>query len=110
MEIESSVVASQNAIVNNPTVREPQREADLRQQQEQRQETELPKNQTVVRSGDNQVFEQAEKFRQKQSSSGESFRESRDNRSQAAISAYQSLAKETKREEIRQLMGVDTYV
>jgi len=109
VEIESSVVASQNAIVSNPTVREPQREADLRQQQEQRQETELPKNQTVVRSGDNQVFEQAEKFRQKQSSS-EQFREPRDNRSQAAISAYQSLAKEAKREEIQQLMGVDTYV
>lgn len=109
MEIESSVVASQNAIISNPAVREPQREADLRQQQEQRQETELPKNQTVVRSGDNQVFEQAEKFRQKQSSSDQ-FREPRDNRSQVAVSAYQSLAKEAKREEIQQLMGVDTYV
>lgn len=109
MEIEASVVASQNAIIVNPSVKEPQREADVRQQQEQRQNTELPKFQTVVRSGDNQIFEQAEKFREKQSS-GEQFREPSDNKAQLAISAYQSLAKEARREEIQQLMGVDTYV
>lgn len=92
MEIESSIVASQNAIVVNPQVKEPQREVDARQQQEQRQNSELPKLQTVVRSGDNQVFEQAEKFRQKQSSN-EQYGEPRDSKAQSAISAYQSLQK-----------------
>jgi len=109
VEIESSVVASQNAIISNPPVREPQREVDTRQQQEQRQNTELPKRQTVVRSGDNQVFEQAEKFRSKQAFN-ETFREPRDAKAQQAISAYQSLDKEARRAEIQQLMGVETYV
>lgn len=109
MDIESSLVASQNAIAVNPSVREPQREADLRQQQEQKQNTELPKYQAVVRSGDNQVFEQAEKFRQKQDFN-EQYRDQPGAKGQQAISAYQSLQKEAKREEIQQLMGVDTYV
>ena len=109
MEIESSVVASQNAIISNPPVREPQKEVDARQQQEQRKNTELPRTQTVIRTGNNQIFEQAEKFREKQSFN-ESFREPRDARAQQAISAYQSLDKEARRAEIQELMGVGTYV
>lgn len=109
MEIESSLVASQNAIVVSPSVKEPQRESDVRQQQEQKQNAELPKYQAVVRSGDTQVFEQAEKFRQKQGFD-EQYRDQPGAKAQQAISAYQSLYKEARREEIQQLMGVDTYV
>ena len=111
MDIEASIVAPQNALVVNPSVREPQREVDARQQQEQRQNSELPRQQTVVRSGDAQAYEQAEKYRQKQGQvAGETFRERSDAKAEFAISAYQSLQNEARREEIKQMMGVDTYV
>lgn len=105
MELESSIVASQNAVVVNPTVREPQKEADVRQQQQQRQVTEFPRTQVVTRQGGAEAFEQAERFRERQS-----FQEQPSSRSRQAIDAYQSLLREDKRSEIQQLMGVDTYV
>lgn len=105
MELESSIVASQNAVVVNPTVREPQKEADVRQQQQQRQVTEFPRTQVVTRQGGAEAFEQAERFRERQS-----FQEQPSGRSRQAIDAYQSLLREDKRSEIQQLMGVDTYV
>jgi len=105
LELESSLVASQNAVVVNPSVREPHKEADLRQQQQQRQVTEFPKTQVVTRQGGAEAFDQAEKFRQKQD-----FQEQPGAKGRQAIDAYQSLLREDKRAEISQLMGVDTYV
>lgn len=106
MEVESSLVASQNAIAVNPAVKEPQREADVRQQQEQRQTTEFPRTQVVVRQGTNETFNQAERFREER----QAFREPSDSRARQALEAYQSLEREEKRSEIQQTMGVDTFV
>jgi hypothetical protein len=106
LEIESSIIAAQNALAINPAVREPQKEADTRQQQIQRQDTEYPRTQVVVRQGNPQAFSQAEKFREQQ----QSFYDQPDKRSSQAISAYQSLAREQLRSEIQQKLGVDTYV
>lgn len=105
MEIESSIIAAQNSLVINPPLREPQREVDARQQQEQRQTTELPQTQVVNNRGGAQAFEQAERFRQQQ----QTFYDQPNSRTREALNAYQSLATEQRRSEIQQLVGVDTY-
>lgn len=106
MEIESSLIAAQNALAINPAVREPQKEADTRQQKAERQNTEFPRTQVVVRQGSSQAYREAEKFREQQ----QSFYDQPNSRSSAAINAYESLAREQQRSEIQQSLGVDTYV
>ena len=105
MEVESSLVAAQNALTVTPTAREPQKQAESREQQLQRQNTELPRAQVVLRQNDAQAFEQADRFRQQQ----QTFYESPNPRARDAISAYQSLDSESRREQVQQLLGVDTY-
>ncbi len=104
MEVESSLVAAQNALTITPASREPQKQAEVREQQAQRQTTELPATQVVSRQPSAETFEQAEKFRQDQG-----FQERSNTRAKEAINAYQSLASEQKRQEIQQMLGVDTY-
>ncbi|WP_438863545.1 hypothetical protein [Neptunicella sp.] len=105
MEIESSLVASQNALAVNPPVREPQREAQSRQQQEQQKVTQLPASQVVVRQGNAQAFEEADKYRQQKA-----VYDQPEPRARQAISAYQSLQRDGQRSDIHQSLGVDTYV
>ena len=106
LEIESSIVASQNAIAVNPAVREPQRESETRQQQQQRQTTELPQTQAVTnQQAGAQAFEQAERFRQQQ----QTFYDQPNAQTREALYAYQSLATQTQREQIQQVVGVDVY-
>lgn len=106
MEIESSIVASQNALVVNPALRQPEREAEARAQQQQRQQTELPISQTVARQASAEAFEQAEKFQRGRRSASY---DSPNQQSQAALDAYQSLARDNQRDEIRGLLGIDVY-
>lgn len=106
MELETSIVASQNAVVVNPSVREPNRDAESRQQKQQTQVTEFPRTQVVTRQGGAEAFEKAERFRQQNSG----FQEQQGSKGRQAIEAYQSQLKDSRREEIHQLMGVDTYV
>ena len=105
MEIESSIVASQNALVVNPALRQPERAAENRAQQLQRQQTELPASQTVVRQASAEAYEQADKFQRGKRSSYDS----PNSQNQAALDAYQSLARNSKRDEIRGLLGIDIY-
>lgn len=105
VEIESSIVASQNALITNPSLRQPEREADTRAQQQQRQQTELPVTQTVVRQASAEAFEQAERFRQQRRSTYDA----PNAQSQAALDAYQSLQRESRRDDIRGLLGIDVY-
>ncbi|MDN4504362.1 hypothetical protein QX776_18275 [Alteromonadaceae bacterium BrNp21-10] len=105
MEIESSVVAAQNGLTVNPTVREPQREAEARQQQEQQKVTELPRSQVVTRQGSAQDFVQADKYREQRA-----VHDQPNSRAKQAISAYQSLQRDHQQSEIHQSLGVDTYV
>ncbi|WP_416308100.1 hypothetical protein [Neptunicella sp. SCSIO 80796] len=105
MEIESSLVASQNALASNPPVREPQRDVEARQQQQQQKVTQLPRSQVVIRQGNTQAFEDADKFRQQQAIYDQPASKNRQ-----AINAYQTLQREGLRSEIHQSLGVDTYV
>lgn len=59
----------------------------------------------VLRKGNEEAFERADRFREQQT-----FRESYDGRSADAIHAYTSLMVENKRAEIHGMLGVDTYV
>lgn len=104
MEVESSLVAAQNALTIAPASREPQKQAEVREQQAQRQTTELPASQVVSRQPTAEAFEQAEKFSQQQG-----FQERANSRAKDAIDAYQSLATDQKRQEIQQMLGIDTY-
>lgn len=105
MDIESSLVAAQNGLAITPNQREPQREAENRQQQAERQTTELPRQQVVVRQGNPEAFERADQFRQQQQATYAQ----PDARARNAINAYQSLANQQQRSEVQQLMGIDTY-
>lgn len=105
MEIESSLIASQNALAINPSVREPQRDAQARQQQEQQRVTQLPPDQVVARQGNAQAFEEADKYRQ-----DKAVYDQPDPKARQAISAYQSLQRDGLRGDIHQSLGVDTYV
>lgn len=106
MELESSLVAAQNALVVNPSLRDPQQQAEAREQQIQRRNTELPLSQIVVRQNNPEAFAQAERFRQQQ----QTFSDNSSNRSRNAINTYQSLSTEQQREDLQRLLGVDTYV
>lgn len=106
MELESSLIAAQNALVVNPSLRDPQQRAEAREQQIQRRNTELPSSQVVVRQNNPEAFAQAERFRQQQ----QTFNDNANNRSRNAINSYQALAKEQQREDLQRFLGVDTYV
>lgn len=56
----------------------------------------------VVRQGSEPVFKQVEDFRQTANAVGQKER--------VAIDAYESIAKEQQRQNIQQLLGVDTFV
>ena len=58
----------------------------------------------VLRRGNSESFASADQFRQQQSTDSVSGSQGR-----SAINAYQSLAIESRRDEIKQMMGVDTY-
>lgn len=105
MEIESSIVASQNALGINPSVREPQRDADARHQQQQRSVTEHPKTQVVIRQGNTEAFKQADNYREQRA-----IYDQPDSRGRNAIQAYQSLQRQSQQENIHTSLGVDTYV
>ena len=112
MDIQTPVLVPQQQVgVINPSAREPEKGNGPRQQQATLENNELPAKLTVIRSGDTAAYEQADKYRDGQSArmNTASF-ESGDGRAALAISAYQDHQNDTRREEIRQLMGVDTYV
>ncbi|WP_088330790.1 hypothetical protein [Lacimicrobium sp. SS2-24] len=104
MEIESSLVASQQGLIVNPAVKETPREANARQQQENAA-TELPRTQTVIRQGSEESQVQADRYRKQQQ-----FYDQPEPRNRQAIDAYQSLSRLQAREQIQQTMGIDTYV
>jgi len=106
VELESSLIASQNALAITPNAREPQQEAQARRQEEQRRSaTEFPREQVVVRQGNAEAFNQAERFQNQRQSNYDQ----PNSRARNAINAYQSLATEQQRSELNQLLGVDTY-
>ncbi|MFC6439511.1 hypothetical protein [Bowmanella sp. JS7-9] len=106
MELESSLVAAQNAIITPPNFREPNRSAAEQQQtQQQRANTQLPPAQVVVRQGSAEAYQQADQYRKQQT-----YYDQPEGKARAALAAYQSLQLDAKRDEIKQFLGVDTYV
>ncbi|GAC13566.1 hypothetical protein [Aliiglaciecola lipolytica] len=106
MEIESSLVLAQNQLTVTPTAREPQKQAETQEQQNQRRDTQLPRQQVVVRQNNPEAFEQAERFRQQKNNTAQQ----QDFSSRQAIETYQSLANAQQRSEIQSLLGIDTFV
>ncbi len=106
MEIESSLVAAQNQLTINPAPPDSQRQAVNQEQQNQRRNTELPRQQVVVRQNNPEAFAKAEQFQQRRQDNVEGG----DLRSRRAIDTYQSLANEQQRNDIQSLLGIDTYV
>lgn len=108
LDLEPSIIAAQNALIVTPTTVQPERQAAERQQQAQKENTELPRTQVVLRQNSAEGFEQAEKYRQQRQ---QNFNEpQKDRSSQIAINLYQSFAIDEQRKELQMLVGVDTYV
>ncbi|KXI28665.1 hypothetical protein [Paraglaciecola hydrolytica] len=70
-----------------------------------KQETKNSTEITIVKSGSEPVFKQAEAFRGSGTSGAVNGL-----KQQVAIEAYQSIAKEQQRQDIQMLLGVDTFV
>ena len=79
----------------------------LEQQQNQQQQanTQLPPTQVVIRQGNSEAFKQADDYRNSQT-----FYDKPEGKARQALAAYQSLQLSGQREELKQSMGVDTYV
>jgi len=59
----------------------------------------------LLKSGSEQVFQQADAFRQ-----GDTIKLATGLKQQVAIEAYQAVAKDQQRQDIQQLLGVDTFI
>ena len=104
MTFESSVVTRPGTLIINPPVNQAPKQS-LGQQPAQDDASQSRQNyptEIVIKRGDSESFAQADKFREQQ---GSQFAGGRP----TGVDAYQSLAVETRREEIKQIMGVDTY-
>lgn len=108
MALESTVLTAPGTLIIAPPAGESTRLFVRRTGQEDGQQPQQrspqPLSETILRRGNTETFADADKFReQKSPGTGSSFQ------GQLAVDAYQSLAIESRRDEIKQLMGVDTY-
>jgi hypothetical protein len=102
MAIESAVNAPRNTVLIGPASRDTSRPNVVRDEQPQN-----GRNQpSIIRPGDERGQQSAQQFSQEQSTVSEE-PNSRNNR---AIAAYQSFAREDRRAEVQQLLGVDTFI
>ncbi|BDX06062.1 hypothetical protein [Planctobacterium marinum] len=103
MTFESSVVTRPGTLIINPPVNQAPKQNPEQQpaQEDASQSRSGYPAEIVIKRGDSESFAQADKFREQQGGqfSGGKY----------GVDAYQSLAVETRREEIKQMMGVDTY-
>ncbi len=105
MGIESSIVAAGNALVINPQPKSTQRGPEVKPIPEQKPEA-AERSEIIIRQGDEKAYERADEYREAQQ---RTYREFSDGSSRDAIEAYQSLLVASKREEVSEMMGVDTY-
>lgn len=103
MDIDASLIASQQGLISNPVGRGQPREASPRQPQDD-SAAQLPPR--IVRQGTQESRVQADRYQQTQ----QRFYDQPNGKGRVALEAYQSLAKEQLRDEIHQSMGIDTYV
>lgn len=109
MALESTVLARAGTLIIAPPAtegnRQPHVQKNLREDEQPRRPAE---SEIILRRGNAQTFADADKFRQQKNAASENefgggFQ------SNTAINAYQSLAFETRKEELKELIGVDTY-
>ena len=102
MRVESSVSALQRPLHDNAIKRNKQED---NAKQDVASAFDGAKNvQDIIRSGSVDAFDQAETFRQQAGADDSSTFSS-----QNAIDTYQSVSKEERRNEIQQMLGVDTF-
>ena len=105
MDIETSAIISQRAIVVNPAVK--QSTADHTRTQKST-DTESKNNAPIAirRDVDERIYAQAERFAQEQNT----FYDQPNRHSRDALHAYQQIqSKQNEKEHIRQMLGVDTF-
>lgn len=104
MTFESTVITRPGTLIINPAIGEPPRQPAAQQpgQDDSSRDQSNQRAEIVVKRGNSESFAQADKFREQQ---GGQFASSRP----IGVDAYQSLSLESRRDEIKQMMGVDTY-
>ena len=105
MAFESSVLTAPGTLIIAPPVRESAQQPVVnRSNQEDNPQQRQPQPEVILRRGNTESFADVDKFREQKSFSSTS-----NSQNQSAVGAYQSLALESRRDEIKQIMGVDTY-
>lgn len=105
MNFESTVLTRPGTLIISPPVNETgQQAAALKSRQDDSAPGQQPfQYETVVKRGNSDSYAEADKYREQQegayTGSGK----------RSGVDAYQSLALDYRREEIKQMMGVDTY-
>jgi hypothetical protein len=106
MAIESAVNAPRNTVLIGPASRDTTRSGVVREGPTQN-DPNSPRNQSsIIRPGDAQGQQSASRFSQEQAT----LQEDSNSRNNRAIAAYQSFAREDRRSEVQQLLGVDTFI
>lgn len=105
MAFASNVLTASGTLIIAPPVGETaQQPAVNRRNQEDNPQQRQPQPEIILRRGNTESFADADKFREQKS-----FSSTNNSQNQSAVGAYQTLALESRRDEIKQIMGVDTY-
>lgn len=107
MALQSTVSTAPGTLIIAPSRQESATQAGNRralQEESQQQGQRAPKPEAILRRGNSESFASAESFRAEKAGNT-----STGNQEHIAIGAYQSLAFEARKDEIKQMMGVDTY-
>lgn len=105
MAIDSSVVSGQAAFGVGGLVQQGIRPQESNVPTPAQDVLNAPVRPAIIQSGNAEAFSQADDFRQGRNSQFEQDR----NPPNRAIQAYQSIAREERRAEVQQLLGVDTF-
>lgn len=106
MDIETSAVIAQRAVIVNPAVKQPTVD-QVRTQKSSEPETKNNAPIAIRRDVDEHIYAQAERFSQEQNT----FYDQPNRHSRDALHAYQQIqSKQNEKEQIRQMLGVDTFV
>lgn len=105
MKVESSLGALQSPFASKPAKRDPERDSGNDKTNVASILTGIEQGRSAIRQGSVESFSQADNYRDQQT-----ITEQFSLRSQNAVDAYQSISKEQQRDEIQQLLGVDTFV
>jgi hypothetical protein len=105
MDIETSAVISQRAMIVNPTAKQHAAE-HTRTQKSTDTESKNNAPSAIRRDVDERIYAQAERFAQEQNT----FYDQPNRHSRDALHAYQQMqSKQNEKDHIRQMLGVDTF-